>query len=612
MKRSMMCLGIAATLAACSANSEAPDAPPVELPNYEPLEDLPAGTRTVVRVDPAQLESFQAAVMARFDGNAPMPADLDVALATTSAALIYPPQPTRLFSTSPGRDPLPSLDRSRPIYHAMTTEPALGFIDALRVGKAPLVAPALGARLYLPADDAEKLAEEFGYFCQDGRNQSMTQGCRTVASHSARKGWVVVELDYGSETARVRTSGSTSWPRDTAAVAAFAEPESGVAVWIEAGGVAEIGAVMAWHASADADIKGESDGLEQQLEAMAPLLRSDPGARETEDLTFALRLEGSDIAVDGVRTLTQRGLARAEAGQGRVDARSFDVKDPILVAELPWSSAGVRSATEPPQWSEDEAAVGRVGSGQWRQAVPWLEAPFAYYIGLAWGPRPVRSAGWLRVFFSLDGGRLRLDASADDASPWGFDMRGGVAVVTSGDTQRAAVSSVLEGLVQQVAAALSSSFDSTVVDDGPHGHIVSTLGKTRSIDAAEGSNVVLEADLERAADLLDASGNTEMFGPQLTTILRAAGAVEVTYDRQGAAEAWRLHIGLDDIASAEAPAVGVEPLLLEPIDPCVIEARRAAVTTTRATMRGMKPTPVDYPAISQRCTTDEGRRLLAD
>ncbi|MEE4384262.1 MAG: hypothetical protein V2J02_19855, partial [Pseudomonadales bacterium] len=122
-------------LIACSGSNEKPDQHTVETPDYAPLQNLPEGTRVVTRVDPARLEAFQSSVMERFDGDAPLPEDLDVALAATSAAIIFPPQPSRLLATSQGRDPLPSLDRSRPIYHALTTEPAIAFTDALRVGK---------------------------------------------------------------------------------------------------------------------------------------------------------------------------------------------------------------------------------------------------------------------------------------------------------------------------------------------------------------------------------------------------------------------------------------------------------------------------------------------
>lgn len=600
---------------ACSGGEKKSDEKPVELPEYDPLEDLPAGTRAVLRVDPARLESLQATIMERFDGNAPMPADLDVALATTSAAIIYPPQPTRLFSSSPGRDPLPSLDRTRPIYHALTTEPALGFVDALRVGKTPATEPSLGARLYLPATDAESLAREFGFFCEDGRNQSMTNGCTTVAQHTAKNGWIVVELDYGGQPARVRTTGSTGWARMTPAVDTFVGGDASLALWFDTTGVAEIAAVMTWQ---DATLMGatlddsEVSPFEKTLDAMAPVLRSDPSARETEDITFALQVEGKDIAIDAVRTLTQRGLTRADAGETTVAPRSVDVKNPLVELQFPWSTAGIRSATEPPQWAVDEAEIGRIGSGQWRQAVPWLEAPFAYYIGLAWGPRPVRSAGWLRSFFSLDAARLRLDARADDESPVGFAVDGGAAVVPADDGALSALSNVLELYTSRAAALLQTTHDYVASKEGEHHHVVTTLGSARATDPTEVGEVVFAADLTRAADLLEASGNTELVGPQLTTVLRAARALELTYDRQGAAEAWRLHIGHDDVASASASTTEVSALLLEPLDICVIEARKRAAQSMRARLRGKDAAAVDYDDIASRCTTDEGRRLVSN
>ncbi len=603
-----------AALSACGGEQEKPQQTPVEQPEFVPMENLPAGTRTVVQVHPAKTEALQAAVMSRFEGGAPMPADLDVGLAATNAALVFPPQPGRLLATAPGRDPLPSLDRTRPIFHALSTDSAIGFLDSIRIGRTPAQTPSLGARLYLPAKDATKLAEEFGTYCSDPRAQSLHGGCTTVAKHAAKQGWVVVELDYGGATPRVRTEGATKFSRDTAAVRAFLTDDSAVSIWFDVDAVSEVGAVMEWHGFLlDSDDSEANRSLEAEklIEAMAPMLRSDPGARETEDITFSLRVEGErDLALDGVRTLTQRGLARAEAGQKVTPARSFDVKTPIVRGELPWSMSGIRAATEIPEWAEGEAEIGRLGSGWWRRAVAWLEAPFAYYVGLAWGPRPTRAAGWIRVFFGLDGARLRLDAAADKAMPSGVRVDGGLAVVSRGNESRASIANIVETYTRQAAGLVSSTYDFQIQTADDQNDIFALFGKTRATDSTPVTNQVLHADLTRVADLLDSSGNSGILGPQLGVMLRAAGAAELTVDRNGTAEAWRLHIGTDEIAAAEAVPTDAQALLLEPIDPCVIEARRASVKGLREVARGGETTAVDFEALSTKCTTDEGKRLL--
>lgn len=538
-----------------------------------------------------------------------------------AAALLdgFPPLPAAL--ESPGRSlSFDALDATRPYYLAFSERGNVRQLRRIRYGY-PFAGPdalrrGVVARLLLPSDHPERLADAVRSHCgAETDDRWMAGACGATVGVRPLGSFVEVELRYGAGAEDGGAIEPESFERGglperwTPAAEAFFGRTAAIAAYAESADFWKLGALIRRSElleildGASEELRGARfatlvEGLYRQAATAAS------GATETEDVAV-LQTARDGVAVDVVRTYTDRGARVAEAGALEAKLPSVDVEEPQIAFEWAVDAAGALDrAGVPPVLEQFFARNKHRRSGllerlQRMELGPGglvglaLEAPGGVAAAAAQSAPKVQydGANALRRAVGLRAVRALFRVRPDRESTFGIVPVGGLALELSA---RSNLDAVVEGAIG-LARAAGLSVQRERERSGGTVRLRVAVGRSMEIfgDETAVSGVPTgRIDLDAIRVRIDRSGVAEHLLPNGVREADDWKTLELQSDANRAANGIRVRAGRGGGAPFAVPAASVEPeAVAEPPD-CLRRAARTSREVAAATVSGVGETSI--------------------
>lgn len=541
-----------------------------------------------------------------------------------AAALLdgFPPLPDAL--ESPGRSiSFDALDAMRPFYLAFSERGNVRQLRRIRYGY-PFAGPdalrrGVAARLLLPSDRPERLADAVRSHCDaETDDRWMAGACGATVGIRPRRSFVEVELRYGAGAEGAENGGaieSESYERGglperwTPAAEAFFGRSAAIAAYAESADFWKLGVLIRRSElleildGASEELRGAHfatlvEGLYRQAATAAS------GVTETEDVAV-LQTARDGVAVDVVRTYTDRGARVAEAGALEAKLPAVGVEEPQIAFEWAVDAAGALDRAGMPPVLErffvrnKHRRSGLLQRLQRMELGPGglvglaLEAPGGVAAAAAQSAPKVQydGANALRRAVGLRAVRAAFRVRPDRESTFGIVPVGGLALELSA---RSNLDAVIEGAVG-LARAAGLSVQRETERSGGTVRMRVAVGRSMDIfgDETAVSGVPTgRIDLDAIRVRIDRSGVEEHLLPKGVREADDLETLELRSDANRAANGIRVRAGRGGGAPFAVPAASVEPeAVAEPPD-CFRRAARTSREVAAATVSGAGETSI--------------------